>query len=114
MHDIFGVTPWGFTALAAAALLVGFSKTAVSGANTVSLAVFAAVLPARASTGVPLPLLICGDILAVLTYRRHAHWPTLWRLFPAVAGGVLLGTVFLGFAGDGAVRMSIGVILLVM
>lgn len=38
------ITWWGFAALAAAAALVGFSKTAVSGANTVSLAVFAAVL----------------------------------------------------------------------
>ncbi|WP_394428771.1 sulfite exporter TauE/SafE family protein [Streptomyces sp. SGAir0957] len=114
MHDIFGVTAWGFTALAAAALLVGFSKTAVSGANTVSLAVFAAILPARASTGVLLPILIFGDVLAVLTYRRHAHWPTLWRLFPAVAGGVVLGTAFLALADDGAVRTSIGAILLLM
>ncbi|WP_306336352.1 sulfite exporter TauE/SafE family protein [Streptomyces sp. KL118A] len=89
-----------FAALAVAALLVGFSKTAVSGANTISLAVFAAVLPARASTGVLLPILIAGDVLAVLTYRRHAHWPTLWRLFPAVAGGVVAGTVFLMWADD--------------
>src|SRR3954470_17688775 len=104
----------GFAALAAAAVLVGFSKTAVSGANTVSLAIFAAVLPARASTGALLPILIAGDVLAVLTYRRHAHWPTLWRLFPAVAGGVVLGTAFLAFADDGAVRTSIGAILLLM
>ena len=66
--------------LAVASALVGFSKTAISGANTVSLAVFAAVLPARESTGVILPLLIAGDVLAVLAYRRHAHWPTLLRL----------------------------------
>ncbi|MFE6157737.1 sulfite exporter TauE/SafE family protein [Streptomyces sp. NPDC056486] len=108
------VSPWGFAALAAAAVLVGFSKTAVSGANTVSLAVFAAVLPARESTGVLLPILIAGDVLAVLTYRRHAHWPTLWRLFPAVAGGVVVGTVFLMWADDAAVRTSIGAILLLM
>ncbi|MEV6587413.1 sulfite exporter TauE/SafE family protein [Streptomyces acidicola] len=103
-----------FAALAFAALLVGFSKTAVSGANTVSLAIFAAVLPARASTGVLLPILIVGDVLAVLTYRRHAHWPTLWRLFPAVAAGVVFGTVFLIWADDGIVRTSIGAILLMM
>jgi uncharacterized membrane protein YfcA len=108
------LTPWGFAALAAAVVLVGFSKTAVSGANTVSLALFAAVLPARASTGVLLPLLIAGDVLAVLTYRRHAHWPTLWRLFPAVAVGLVLGTGFLVWAGDGVVRVSIGAILLLM
>ncbi|MYR54805.1 TSUP family transporter [Streptomyces sp. SID625] len=112
--NLWHLTGWGFAALAFAALLVGFSKTAVSGANTVSLAIFAALLPARASTGVLLPLLIAGDVLAVLTYRRHAHWPTLWRLFPAVAAGVVVGTLFLLWADDGVVRVSIGAILLLM
>ncbi|MBV2355278.1 sulfite exporter TauE/SafE family protein [Streptomyces sp. J2-1] len=111
---LWHISGWGFAALAAAALVVGFSKTAVSGANTVSLAVFAAVLPARASTGILLPILILGDVLAVRAYRRHAHWPTLWRLFPAVALGVVGGTLFLFWADDGLVRISIGAILLVM
>ncbi|MBP0457898.1 sulfite exporter TauE/SafE family protein [Streptomyces montanisoli] len=109
-----GLSLWGFAALAAATALVGFSKTAVSGANTVSLAVFAAVLPARASTGVLLPLLIVGDLVAVASYRRHAHWPTLLRLFPAVAAGVVVGTGFLVWAGDAVVPVSIGAILILM
>ncbi|MFB7557194.1 sulfite exporter TauE/SafE family protein [Streptomyces brevispora] len=108
------LTLWQLAALAAASALVGFSKTAVSGANTISLAVFAAVLPARESTGVLLPILIAGDVLAVLTYRRHAHWPTLLRLFPAVAVGVVAGTLFMMWAGDAAVRTSIGAILVFM
>ncbi|MEU1487494.1 sulfite exporter TauE/SafE family protein [Streptomyces sp. NPDC005752] len=108
------ITLWQLAALAAASTLVGFSKTAVSGANTISLAVFAAVLPARESTGVLLPILIAGDMLAVLVYRRHAHWPTLLRLFPAVAVGVVAGTVFMMWADDAAVRTSIGAILLFM
>ncbi|MGW3563718.1 sulfite exporter TauE/SafE family protein [Streptomyces sp. NPDC000941] len=108
------ITLWAFVALAGAATLVGFSKTAVSGANTVSLAVFAAVLPARESTGVLLPLLIVGDVFAVYTYRRHADWATLVRLFPAVAAGVVAGTVFMLWADDAAVRTSIGGILLLM
>lgn len=108
------ITLWQLAVLAAASLLVGFSKTAVSGANTISLAVFAAVLPARESTGVLLPILIAGDILAVLVYRRHAHWPTLLRLFPAVAVGVVAGTVFMLWADDEAVARSIGGILLFM
>ncbi|MEU9332725.1 sulfite exporter TauE/SafE family protein [Streptomyces sp. NPDC048290] len=111
---LWHISGWEFAALAVAALLVGFSKTAVSGANTVSLAIFAAVLPARASTGILLPVLIAGDVLAVLTYRRHAHWPTLWRLFPAVAAGVVVGTVYLMWADDAQVRTSIGAILLLM
>ncbi|MDT0544691.1 MULTISPECIES: sulfite exporter TauE/SafE family protein [Streptomyces] len=108
------ITLWEFVALAGAATLVGFSKTSVSGANTVSLAIFAAVLPARESTGILLPLLIIGDLFAVYTYRRHADWATLVRLFPAVAVGVVAGTVFMLWADDAAVRVSIGVILLVM
>ncbi|WP_329205208.1 sulfite exporter TauE/SafE family protein [Streptomyces sp. NBC_00683] len=108
------ITLWQLAVLAAASMLVGFSKTAVSGANTISLAVFAAVLPARESTGVLLPILIAGDILAVLIYRRHAHWPTLLRLFPAVAVGVVAGTVFMLWADDDAVARSIGAILLFM
>ncbi|MET7621599.1 sulfite exporter TauE/SafE family protein [Streptomyces sp. NPDC005408] len=108
------VISWDLAALAAAAALVGFSKTAVSGANTVSLAIFAAVLPARESTGVLLPVLIVGDVVAVLTYRRHTHWPTLLRLFPAVAAGVVVGTVFMFWADDDVVRTSIGAILLLM
>ncbi|NBM15514.1 sulfite exporter TauE/SafE family protein [Streptomyces sp. GC420] len=108
------ITTWGLVALAAAALLVGFSKTAVNGANTISLAVFAAVLPARESTGALLPLLLVGDVIAVITYRRHAHWPTLLRMFPAVAVGVGAGTLFVAWAGDTTIRRSIGAILLFM
>ncbi|WLQ37570.1 sulfite exporter TauE/SafE family protein [Streptomyces castrisilvae] len=108
------LTLWQLAALAAASALVGFSKTAVSGANTISLAVFAAVLPARESTGVLLPILIAGDVLAVLVYRRHAHWPTLLRLFPAVAVGVVAGTLFMMWADDATVRTSIGAILVFM
>ncbi len=100
------ISLWQLAALAAASTLVGFSKTAVSGANTISLAIFAAVLPARESTGVLLPILIVGDLLAVRVYRRHAHWPTLLRLFPAVAVGVVAGTLFLLWADDAAVRTS--------
>lgn len=108
------ISLWQLAVLAAASTLVGFSKTAVSGANTISLAVFAAVLPARESTGALLPILIVGDLLAVRVYRRHAHWPTLLRLFPAVAVGVVAGTLFLVWADDAAVRTSIGAILLFM
>jgi uncharacterized membrane protein YfcA len=108
------ISIWGLAALAAAAVLVGFSKTAVGGVSTISLAVFAAVLPARESTGVLLPLLLLGDLVAVITYRQHAHWPTLLRMFPAVAVGVGLGTLFVAWADDTVIRRSIGAILLLM
>ena len=64
-------------------MIVGLSKTALPGINTISIAIFAAVLPAKASTGALLLVLIVGDICALWSYRRHADWPTpargLWH-----------------------------------
>ncbi|GAA1923612.1 sulfite exporter TauE/SafE family protein [Microbacterium aoyamense] len=97
--------------LAVAAVVVGISKTGIPGAGTVAVAIFAAVLPAKASTGTILLLLIVADIFAVITYRRHANWRALWRLVPAVAVGVLLGVGFLAIADDLWVKRTIGVIL---
>ncbi|WP_152816115.1 sulfite exporter TauE/SafE family protein [Georgenia subflava] len=95
-------------------MLVGLSKTALPGAATISVALFAAVLPARESTGALLVLLILGDLFAVRIYRAHADWPTLRRLVPTVLAGVLVGTAFLALVGDEGVRRTIGLILLVL
>lgn len=100
--------------LGLAALLVGVAKTALGGLGLVSVAVFAAVLPARASTGVLLPLLLVGDVIAVRVYRRHADWAALVRLLPSVLVGVLCGVVFLALAGNAAVRRTIGAVLLAL
>jgi Sulfite exporter TauE/SafE. len=103
---------YGWALLALGAGVVGISKTAIPGAGTVAVAIFAAVLPARQSTGTILLLLIVADVFAVLMYRRHANWRALARLVPAVVMGVLLGVVFLAFADDAWVKRVIGVILL--
>ncbi|KJQ55204.1 sulfite exporter TauE/SafE family protein [Microbacterium sp. SA39] len=106
--------PWAWVALGLAALTIGISKTALPGGSILAIALFAAVLPARTSTAAMLLLLMVGDIFALIAYRRHAHWPTLLRLVPAVIAGLLVGFAFLAFAGDGIVRRAIGVILLLM
>ncbi|GAA4490345.1 sulfite exporter TauE/SafE family protein [Microbacterium panaciterrae] len=108
------LAPWAWIFLAIAGTIVGLSKTALPGASTISVAIFAALLPARTSTGALLILLIVGDMFALLTWRRHAHWPTLLRLAPAVAAGIVLGAVFLAFASNTVVRPVIGAILLAM
>jgi uncharacterized protein len=100
--------------LAVAAVIVGVSKTAVPGAGTVAVALFAAALPAKQSTGTLLLLLITADVFAILTYRRHANWGALVRLVPAVLVGVGLGVAFLAVADDAWVKRVIGVILLVV
>lgn len=101
-------------ALVVGAIGVGFAKTAIGGVASISVALFAAVLPARESTGALLPLLMVGDVIAVTVYRQHADWRVLRRLFPAVAVGVVLGTLFVARVDDLVMRRTIGVILLLL
>lgn len=109
-----GLTFFDWSLLFVAALLVGFAKTAIGGVAAISVALFAAVLPARESTGALLPLLLVGDVLAVRAYREHADWPKLLRLFPSVAVGVLAGTAFVARVDDTAMRRTIGAVLLAL
>lgn len=106
--------PGAWVVLAIAAVAIGLAKTAVPGGGILPVALFATVLPARTSTAALLLLLIVGDVFALIAYRRHAHWPTLLRLAPAVIAGLLVGFAFLALSDDGIVRRAIAVILLAM
>lgn len=103
-----------WAALALAAALVGFAKTGINGTASLAIVLFAAVLPARASTGALLPILIAGDVFATRFYRHHVDWRMLARLAPWVVAGTALGGVLLGVSDDTTMRVIIGVILLVM
>lgn len=98
--------------LAVAAVVIGLSKTAVPGAGTLAVAAFAAVLPARESTGTILLLLILADMFAITMYVRHVNWRALLRLAPAIVAGLLVGVLFLAVADDAWVKRTIGVLLL--
>jgi len=105
---------WQWALLALGAFIVGLSKTGVAGLGILFVVIFGSVLPARASVGVVLPILISADIVAVTAYRRHAEWHHLWRLFPWTAAGVVLGTIALGRIDDVQARKLIGAIVLAM
>ncbi len=95
-------------------MLVGFAKTAIGGLASVSVAIFAIVMPARESTAALLLLLLVGDLVAVSHYRRDCDWRLLRHLIPAVIPGLLLGTVLLARVDDATLRHLIGAILLVL
>lgn len=110
----FELAAHSWVLLLLAAMLVGVSKTALPGINTISIAIFAAVLPAKASTGALLLLLMVGDVFALVSYRRHADWRALLKLIPFAALGLGFGALFLALAHDASVRRVIGAILLVL
>jgi uncharacterized membrane protein YfcA len=86
----FSLSPWQTGAVVFAALCIGLSKTGMAGITTVIIPVMALIFGAKESTGVILPMLCFGDILAVIWYRRNADWKHIGRLLPwAVAGFAL-------------------------
>ncbi len=108
------VEPWQIIAAAAGALAVGVSKTGVSGLGILVAAIFAVILPARLASGFVLPMLIFGDMVAVLAYRKHADWGHVLRLFPWAIPGVVLGYFAMGRIDDQGARVLIGGIIAIM
>ena len=107
--------PAGFSVLAVVtAILVGVAKTGVSGMAILVVPLIAMVFPAKESVGALLPMLITGDILAVIYYRQHAQWGQLIKLFPGVAAGMLAGALFLARLDNESMRIFLGVFVLIL
>ena len=95
-----------------AAFLVGLAKTAIGGLGTISVALYAAVIPTRESTAALLLSLIVGDLVAVCAYHRACDWRLIRHLLPGVLPGLVLGTAVLAVADDVTLRRGIGALLL--
>jgi uncharacterized protein len=107
---------WQWLLAALAAVIIGFSKTGIGGLSLLAVALFAQIFPGHTKqvSGLILPLLIVGDLVAVGSYRRHIQWKFLWKLFPWTALGVLLGWFAMGRINDREARLLIGVIIVTM
>ncbi|HEY1764672.1 MAG TPA: sulfite exporter TauE/SafE family protein [Opitutaceae bacterium] len=93
-------------------ILVGVSKTGITGLSLIFVSIFAGIMPARRSTGLVLPLLMVGDLVAFIHYRRHAQWGHVWRLMPWAMTGVVIGFFAVGHMNDQQARFAIGLIVL--
>lgn len=76
-----------------AALVLGISKAGLKGLGVLIVTLMALSYPAKASTGILLPLLIFADIMAVLYYKKHAKWDLILRFLPWMIIGILLGVI---------------------
>jgi uncharacterized membrane protein YfcA len=74
--------------------------------------IFAQIMPAKQATGMVLPLLCFGDIVATAVYRQHAKWTHIVRLFPWTAAGVVLGYFALDWVNERQARQLIAGIVL--
>jgi uncharacterized membrane protein YfcA len=106
--------PWQWLALAVAAFFFGLSKTGIPGISILSVGLLANLMPAKAATGVVLPMLIFADVFAYLVYRKELDWRRVGRLLPWAVGGVVLGWLALGRINDAQTARAVGAILVAM
>ncbi|QAY66572.1 sulfite exporter TauE/SafE family protein [Paenibacillus protaetiae] len=96
------------------ALLVGFSKTGMPTLGIFVAAMLASIFPARESVGLLTPILITGDIIAILYYRKTVVWKYLVVLLPWVLAGIVAGYFVLGEISNGQLSVLIGALVLVL
>lgn len=94
------------------ALLVGFAKTAVGGVTMLAIPLLAAVFGGKESTGILLPMLMTGDLIAVWTYRRNVVWKNVLKPLPWAVLGILTGAFVGSFIGDRTFLYLIGGLVL--
>ena len=96
-----------------AALLLGIAKSGIKGLAVLIVTGLALVYGAKESTGILMPLLICGDILAVIYYKRHVKWIYLIKLLPWMVAGVLVGVVLGKDLPEDLFKLGMAVIILI-
>ena len=110
----FTFEPWQWALLALGAFMVGLAKTGIAGLGMLFVVIFSHLMPAKQATGVVLPLLCFGDVVAVLLYRQHASWTHLWRMFPWTAAGVIVGYVAMERITNREASVLIGAIVIAL
>ena len=106
----FTVAQWLLACVAAVG--IGISKSGLPGISLLHVVIFAQLFPGLQSTGVVLPMLIAGDIGAVLLFRRHADWHHVLRTLPPAVAGVAAGWWLMGHMNPTRFGPVIGSIVL--
>ena len=79
--------------LATSALIVGFSKAGIQGATIPAVAMMALIFGGKNSSGIMLPMVIVGDLIAIFKYGKKGNIADVLKLIPASIVGVVAGAI---------------------
>ena len=111
---VFPQDMWQWALLAIAALGIGVTKSGFSGMGMIHVLIFAHVLGARESTGIVLPMLIAGDVFAILFYGKHANWSYIYRMIPPALLGICMGAWAMTWLDSAVYKPFIGATILLL
>lgn len=98
----------------AAAFCIGFSKTGLPSLGILVVAIYSQLFPTKASVGILLPMLIVGDLFAVIYYRRSVVWKYLYSLIPWVLTGIVAGYIVLRFIENEQLQILLGLLIFIL
>jgi uncharacterized protein len=90
-----------------AGIIIGISKTGMPGGGIMVVPMLAWAFGGRESVGIMLPMLIFADVFAVYWYKQHAHWDKLYKIFPWVVAGLIVGAFALWYVGESGSKKDI-------
>ncbi len=96
-----------------AAVVIGLSKAGIKGIAIVNVTLMAVAFEAKESTGIVVPLLIFGDIFAVIYYNRHANWKYIARFLPWILVGMLVGVLVGNDLEESTFKIGMAAIILI-
>jgi hypothetical protein len=82
---------WGLIILSG--MLIGMAKTGLSGIGTLAIPIMAIIFGGKPSTGIVLPMLIMGDVMAVWYYNRDASWKYILKVIPWALAGIVVAVI---------------------
>jgi hypothetical protein len=106
------LTPAQWALAVAAAFALGVGKAGLAGLSIVHVLVFAFLFGARDSTGIVLPMLLVGDVCAVLAFHQHAQWRYVRRMLPPACVGVVAGALLMRGMSNASFKPVIGGLIL--
>ena len=112
LTDLFELSVYDWLLTILVAMLVGFSKSGIKGISIIIVTILALIFGSKSSTGVLLPFLIIGDIVAVIYYTRHTQWKYLVQLLPSMIVGVLIGVWIGKDLPEGVFKQGMAIIIL--
>ncbi|MGB5553833.1 MAG: sulfite exporter TauE/SafE family protein [Flavobacteriaceae bacterium] len=96
----------------ASAFVLGIAKSGIKGIDVLMVTLMALAYGARESTGIMVPLLITGDIFAVIYYNRHAQWKYIFKFLPWMISGVLIGVLIGKDLDEQTFKIGMAIIIL--
>ncbi len=76
-----------------AAFLLGLGKGGIKGITILTVTLMVLAYGAKSSTGIILPLLIAGDIMAVIYFKKYTKWKYLVHFLPWMLIGVIVASL---------------------